>query len=228
MGKDASAIRQEIEQTRERMGDTVEALAYKTDVPARVKDNVNERVESVRGAIGDVVDTIKTAVAGASDTVKTGVAGASETVGDALNSGTRNGAGVAARTRDKVSAAVDKVSGDVTQRLHDADIAGTTQRAVGVAQENPLGLALAALAIGFLTGSLLPVSDPERRRLRPIGEKIADQAQAATADLVEAGKAVVAETAMTAAATAVTSAQSHGSDVVDAAKTRLDQSRNGG
>ena len=35
MGQDPAAIRQEIEQTRERMGDTVDALGYKADVPAR-------------------------------------------------------------------------------------------------------------------------------------------------------------------------------------------------
>jgi hypothetical protein len=176
MGKDARTIRQEIEQTRERMGDTVEALAYKTDVPARMKDSLNERVESVKETIGDVVDS-----------VKTGVAGASETVGEALNSGTRNSADAASRTRNTVGATVNKISGYVTRRLRDADIAGTTQRAVGMAQENPVGLALAALAIGFLSGSLLPVSDRERRRLRPRGETIADQAQAAGADLAAAG-----------------------------------------
>lgn len=33
MGEDPAAIRQEIEQTRERMGDTVDALGYKADVP---------------------------------------------------------------------------------------------------------------------------------------------------------------------------------------------------
>jgi len=31
MGKDSREIRQEIEETRERMGDTIEALGYKTD-----------------------------------------------------------------------------------------------------------------------------------------------------------------------------------------------------
>ena len=33
MGKDSSEIRREIEETRARMGDTVEALSYKADVP---------------------------------------------------------------------------------------------------------------------------------------------------------------------------------------------------
>ena len=38
MGQDPGAIRQDIEQTRERMGDTVEALGYKTDVTGRAKE----------------------------------------------------------------------------------------------------------------------------------------------------------------------------------------------
>jgi hypothetical protein len=197
MGKDASAIRQEIEETRERMGDTVEALAYKTDVPARVKDTLNERVESVKGTLGDVVENVKTAVAGASDSVKTNVAEASGSVSDAVHDGSRNGADVVARTRHKVSEAVSKVGGELGDRLQNADVSATAGRVVGIAQENPLGLALAALAIGVLCGSLLPVSSTERRRLEPIGKKIAHQARAATSDLIEAGKAVVAETAQT-------------------------------
>ena len=35
MGEDPSVIRAEIEQTRERVGDEVDALSYKTDVGAR-------------------------------------------------------------------------------------------------------------------------------------------------------------------------------------------------
>jgi len=37
------------------MGDTVEALGYKADVPARVKDAVSDRVETVKGTIGDAL-----------------------------------------------------------------------------------------------------------------------------------------------------------------------------
>jgi len=37
MGEDPRAIRSEIEDTRERMGDTVDALAYKADVKSRAK-----------------------------------------------------------------------------------------------------------------------------------------------------------------------------------------------
>ena len=45
MDQDPEGIKRDIEQTRERMGDTVEALSYKTDVPARAKDVVRARQE---------------------------------------------------------------------------------------------------------------------------------------------------------------------------------------
>ena len=40
MGEDPDRIRAEIEQTRLEMGDTVDALGYKTDVKSRAKDRV--------------------------------------------------------------------------------------------------------------------------------------------------------------------------------------------
>ena len=47
-------IRAEIEQTREEVGDTVEALAAKTDVKARARDRVDELKSEVRGKADDV------------------------------------------------------------------------------------------------------------------------------------------------------------------------------
>jgi ElaB/YqjD/DUF883 family membrane-anchored ribosome-binding protein len=51
MGQDPDAIRQEIEATRDRMGDTVDALGYKADVPARARESINDRVDSIRSKI---------------------------------------------------------------------------------------------------------------------------------------------------------------------------------
>jgi hypothetical protein len=41
-------IRQDIERTREQLGDTVEALAHKVNVPARVKETVHVKAEEVK------------------------------------------------------------------------------------------------------------------------------------------------------------------------------------
>ena len=49
MGEDPDRIRDEIEQTRAEMGETVDALGYKTDVKARAKDSIQDKKESVMG-----------------------------------------------------------------------------------------------------------------------------------------------------------------------------------
>ena len=51
MGEDPRQIRQGIENTRERMGDTVEALGHKTDVSGRAKEAVSGKVEAVRAKV---------------------------------------------------------------------------------------------------------------------------------------------------------------------------------
>jgi hypothetical protein len=42
MGQDPDQIRQDIEDTRAEMSETVEAVGYKADVPSRAKDKVSE------------------------------------------------------------------------------------------------------------------------------------------------------------------------------------------
>jgi gas vesicle protein len=58
MGKEPSDIRTEIEQTRERVGDEVDAISYKTDVPARVGDYVDDKKQAVTGKLSDVKDAV--------------------------------------------------------------------------------------------------------------------------------------------------------------------------
>jgi ElaB/YqjD/DUF883 family membrane-anchored ribosome-binding protein len=152
MGEDATEIRREIEATRTRMSDTVDAIGYKADVPSRVRDNVNERIASVKETIHDLGD----------------------------------GAG---------------------GRLDQASAAA--RQTVSMAVENPLGLALGALAVGFLGGLLLPVSDVERERIGPLTDQMSQRAQSVASEAVEAGKSVLNET-LSAASQAV---QQHGQEI---------------
>ena len=222
MGKDASTIKQEIEQTRERMGDTVEALAYKADVGSRLKEGVADRVESVKGTIGNVMENVKTAVNGTTETVTGAVGNVSDAVNARAHDGSDAVSGKVGALNERLSNTLQGASNSLQSANQNAQ--AQTQRVVGIAKENPIGLALVGVALGFLTGSLLPVTDVERKQLGPIRDKVVDQAQAATADLVEAGKAVVAETAQSVVSTALSSAQSHGTEVVENAKARADQS----
>jgi hypothetical protein len=69
MGQDPDAIRQDIEETRAEMSDTVEAVGYKADVPSRAKDKVSETVESVKSKVSDTATRAKEAVSGTTSRV---------------------------------------------------------------------------------------------------------------------------------------------------------------
>jgi hypothetical protein len=58
MGKDPSDIRAEIEETRARVGDEADALSYKTDVPARVGDYVDDKTQAVKDKVTGVKDAV--------------------------------------------------------------------------------------------------------------------------------------------------------------------------
>ena len=66
--KTQTGFRREIEQTRAEMGETVDALGYKTDVKARAKDSIQDKKESVMGA---------------ASSAKERLVGAGQSVGDA-------------------------------------------------------------------------------------------------------------------------------------------------
>ena len=62
MGKGTGEIRQEIEETRMRVGDEVDALSYKTDVGARVGDFVDEKKEAVTSKVSGAKDAVASVV----------------------------------------------------------------------------------------------------------------------------------------------------------------------
>ncbi len=237
MGKDSSEIRREIEETRARMGDTVEALGYKADVPARVKDAVNERVETVKGTIGSVVDSVKEtvtgAVSGASGAVgaaSDALGGATGKVGSALGGARRSVSQTLGDTtgrlqdttsdvRSSVQNTLSNTVGSVTDKLPGPDdVRYAARRGAGIVQENPLGLALGALAIGFLAGLAAPITDIEREKVGPLRDDLVDRAKSVTSDALEHGKQVLQETAQAALDAAQQSAQQHGQQVLSEAK----------
>jgi Protein of unknown function (DUF3618) len=223
MGKDSSEIRREIEETRARMGDTVEALGYKADVPARVKDAVNERVETVKGTIGSVVDSVKDtvtdALGGASGKVGSALGGARRSVSQTLGDTTGRLQDTTSDVRSSVQNTLSNTVGSVTDKLPGPDdVRYAARRGAGIVQENPLGLALGALAIGFLAGLAAPITDIEREKVGPLRDDLVDRAKSVTSDALEHGKQVLQETAQAALDAAQQSAQQHGQQVLSEAK----------
>ena len=140
MGQDPAVIREQIDQTREHMGETVDALGYKADVPSRAKEAVADRVDTLRSKLGHA------------------------------------GSQVSDATPD-----ADQVKEKAT-------------RAAGLAQENPLGLAVGAAALGFLAGMIVPGTRVEDERVGPMADRVKDQAREAGQEALEHGRQVARET----------------------------------
>ena len=164
MGEDPDTIRDEIADTRERMGDTIDALGYKADVKSRAKDNVAGKVDSVKESLG-----------------------------------------LAGQKASDVTPDAEQVKGQV-------------RKAAGLAQENPLGLAIGAAAVGFLAGMLVPSSRVEDEKLGPMADKVKDQAKETGQEALEHGKQVAQSAAQSAADTVSEEGQKHGEQLAESAK----------
>jgi ElaB/YqjD/DUF883 family membrane-anchored ribosome-binding protein len=131
MGEASDHIREDIEQTRGRMGETVEAIGYKTDVKSRVKDNISEKKDAV----------------------------------------------------------VSRVTG----AMPDGQQVKRGAQKVGLSKQNPLGLGIAAAAVGFIVGTLLPSTEMEDERLGEMSDEVGEKAREAGQGALERGKDVARE-----------------------------------
>jgi hypothetical protein len=86
MGQDPDAIREEIEQTRAEMSETVEAVGYKADVPSRAKEAVSDKVDNVKSKVADTATRAKEAVVGTASKAGDSVSGVTSRAGDATPS----------------------------------------------------------------------------------------------------------------------------------------------
>jgi hypothetical protein len=71
MGQTPDDIREEIEETRGHMGDTVEAIGHRADVKTRIKESVNSKKEAVVGGVDSLVSRA-TGVVPDREQIKTG------------------------------------------------------------------------------------------------------------------------------------------------------------
>jgi hypothetical protein len=86
--------------------------------------------------------------------------------------------------------------------------------AVGIAQENPLGLALAGVAGGFLVGMLLPSTKIEDERVGPLADTVKETAVETGQEALDRGKEVAGQVAEKTTA----GAKELGQEALDAAK----------
>jgi hypothetical protein len=104
-------------------------------------------------------------------------------------------------------------AGDATPSRGQVKQAG--RRAAGLAKENPLGLAIGAVAVGFLAGLAVPSTRVEDEKLGPVADQVKDRVKETSQEALDRGKQVAQEVASTAADTAKEQTQEHGQDLAE-------------
>lgn len=167
MAERPEVIRGEIEQTRFEMGETLDALGYKANVPARTKSWFGRKTQTITGAAGSGFSR----VSGAADSV------------------------------------VSRVSGTVP---------GTGQNTAGtgrvkdMAERNPLGLAVAGIAAGFVSGLFAPATRVENEKLGPVSDQVKSSAAEAGQEAIDHTKQIAQSAAESAVETAKDEGREHG------------------
>lgn len=138
MGQTPDDIRQEIEETRGRMGDTVQAIGHRADVKTRVKESVGSKKDAVVGGVDSLISRV------------TGV-------------------------------------------VPDREQMKTGARKVGISSQNPLGLAIAGAAAGFIVGTLIPSTQIEDEKVGQLSDQVGEKAKEAGQEALDRGKDVAQE-----------------------------------
>jgi gas vesicle protein len=166
----SEVIRSDIERTRAEMGDTLDALGYKANVPARTKGWFGRKRDAVAGACGTGI----TKVSGATDSM------------------------------------VSRVSGMTPSR---GDIQAGAGRMKDTAERNPVGLALAGAAVGFVAGLFAPSTSMENEKLGPMADQVKSGAVDAGQEALEHGKQVAQAAAQSAVETAKEEGKQRGDEL---------------
>jgi gas vesicle protein len=111
--------------------------------------------------------------------------------------------------------------GTVSDRTPDSgEVKGQARRAASVAQENPLGLAVGGIAVGFLAGLLIPTSRVEDEKIGPVAEQVREQVKQTGQEALDRGKDVAQQAAQSAKETAQEAGQEHAQELKDHTQQR--------
>jgi len=106
---------------------------------------------------------------------------------------------VSGRAKEAISGKVDSVRDRVSGSTPDSgEVKEGARQAVGVAKENPLGLAIGGVAVGFVAGMLVPATKVENEKIGPIADQVKEKARETGQEAIEGAKEVAGQAAETA------------------------------
>jgi ElaB/YqjD/DUF883 family membrane-anchored ribosome-binding protein len=174
-------------------------------------DRIREDIERTRAEMSETVDALgykadvksraKESVQQKRDSAKESVVGATQTV------------------KEKLVGAKDSVTDTAGNVTPDGDqVKRQARQAKGLAQENPMGLAIGSIAVGFLAGLLLPSTRVEDEKLGEVSDDVVDRIKETGQEALERGKQVAQDAAQSAQETAKESGQQHAEELKSTAQ----------
>ena len=145
---------------------------------------------------------------------------AKESLQETRDSAKESVMGTTRSMKEKLVGAKDS-AGDATPDRE--QVKRQARQAKGLAQENPVGLALGAVAVGFVAGLLIPATRVEDEKLGEVSDQVVEKAKETGQEALEHGKQVAQETAQSAQETFKESAQQHGQEVKETAQENAQQ-----
>ena len=176
--------------------------------PDRIRADIERTREQMEGTVdalgykADVKSRAKESLQETRDSAKESVMGTTRSMKEKLV-GAKDSAGEATPDREQVKR--------------------QARQAKGLAQENPVGLALGAVAVGFVAGLLIPATRVEDEKLGEVSDQVVEKAKETGQEALEHGKQVAQETAQSAQETFKDSAQQHGHEVKETAQENAQQ-----
>ena len=176
--------------------------------PDRIRADIERTREQMEGTVdalgykADVKSRAKESLQETRDSAKESVMGTTRSMKEKLV-GAKDSAGDATPDREQVKR--------------------QARQAKGLAQENPVGLALGAVAVGFVAGLLIPATRVEDEKLGEVSDQVVEKAKETGQEALEHGKQVAQETAQSAQETFKDSAQQHGHEVKETAQENAQQ-----
>jgi gas vesicle protein len=175
-------------------------------------DRIRAQIEQTRAEMEGTVDAI-----GYKADVKSR---AKESLQETRDSAKESVMGTTRSVKEKLVGAKDSVSETTPDR---EQVKHQARQAKGLAQENPVGLALGAVAVGFVAGLLIPSTRVEDEKLGEASDQVVEKAKQTGQEALEHGKQVAQETAQSAQETFKESAQQHGEEVKQTAQENAQQ-----
>jgi len=157
-------------------------------------DRIRREIEATREEMGDTVDALSYK-ADVKSRARDSIVEKKESAKESLM-GTKDS------IKSRVVGTTDRV-GEATGRVGDAapdreQVKQKGRQVVGIAQENPLGLAIGSVAAGFIVGMLVPSSRVEDQKLGPIADDVKEKVKDTGQEALQRGQQVAQEAAQSA------------------------------